>query len=909
MSAVWKYLIGAVVVLVIGAGAYFGYRYYHSLKKPPAGAFEAITPETGLFIEIKDLISFSQKLTTHTDLWQELIKIPTLKSLHEELMFFDSIFRSGDYIRNVVERQRLLVALQLTGEENLYPVYILELPPTESDYTIADFVKRINGPQSIIMHKNYRGANIELVNISEREKIFYYSVFKGLFIGSFNESRILSTLDHLQKGNAITSEKNLSRIASTAGKNVDANIYFNFSRMGQIGQLVFDPVKLPAIKDLNDFGDWTETDLKINNDEILLNGYTLPKDTAGQLLNLFEQEPQDIVVAEILPADITHLFFLGFESFDQYLLQWKKFKIIQGEQNNQLETLQRDFGIDIHKEVITWVGNELAIAGLSGSKGQPEFLLAIHTRDIKSAQANLDGISKKAARRSGEPPFSKTLGEYTIGKIEIPNFTGTIFGPLFEGITEHYYLPLKDYIIFANTPDLLFELIERFYSQKTLAEDHNYQVFSNNISDKANIYFYTNIRTAVSYFPGLLAGDLKSVVRQNEAVFQNFEGLAVQMSYVNGMFYTSLYAKYNPDFVEENPSAWETTLEAEIYGGPNFITNHNTGKLNIVVFDKKNQMYLLDQVGQIKWKISLFEPPVSNVFTIDFYNNGKLQYLFNTENYLYLVDLNGNPVEDYPHKLLTRSTNPLSVVDYENKEDYRLFLAMTDNRIYNFNTQAKMVEGWSKVQAKTTVKKPVQHLVAGRKDYLFVTDENGSVTIVNRRGEERIKPNPDIMKADNSRFFLNKTNSKGLFITTDKTGKLVYIADDGSINRTEFGKFSSEHYFLYEDITGNNALDFIFADGSKLSIFDRFKKILTEVEFSSTIADPPLAFTGKNGENYLAVLLRDEEKVRILDKNGNSGDYQNIIGSTPFIVGSLNNNDQLNLIIGSGNKLLNYLLE
>jgi hypothetical protein len=294
---------------------------------------------------------------------------------------------------------------------------------------------------------------------------------------------------------------------------------------------------------------------------------------------------------------------------------------------------------------------------------------------------------------------------------------------------------------------------------------------------------------------------------------------------------------------------------------------------------------------------------------IDYFDNGKYQYLFNTENYLYLMDLNGNTVADYPHKLLTRSTNPLSVIDYENKNEYRLLLAMTDNRIYNFTKQAKMVKGWKKVQAKTTVKETIEYLRSSRKDYLFVTDENGYVIILNRRGNTRIKLREDINKAKHSRFYINKTNSKGIFLTSDRSGKLVYVSKNGNISRTDFGKFSPNHFFIYEDITGNNAMDFIYADGNKLRVFDRFKKTVTEVKFSSEIKDSPKIFSGKNGEKYLAFLLRDEQKVVILDKNGNSKSFQNLLGSTPFIVGSLNNNDQLNLIIGSGNKLLNYLLE
>jgi hypothetical protein len=105
-----------------------------------------------------------------------------------------------------------------------------------------------------------------------------------------------------------------------------------------------------------------------------------------------------------------------------------------------------------------------------------------------------------------------------------------------------------------------------------------------------------------------------------------------------------------------NPSNWEVELDAQLYGKPWFIRNHHTGKLNVVAFDKLSNMYLIDHNGMIQWKIPLMEEPISPVYPVDYYKNGKIQYLFNTKNYLYLIDLNGNYVADYPVKLITNAT-------------------------------------------------------------------------------------------------------------------------------------------------------------------------------------------------------------------------------------------------------------
>jgi hypothetical protein len=58
-------------------------------------------------------------------------------------------------------------------------------------------------------------------------------------------------------------------------------------------------------------------------------------------------------------------------------------------------------------------------------------------------------------------------------------------------------------------------------------------------------------------------------------------------------------------------------------------------------------------------------PIMGSVQQLDFYKNGKLQYLFNTAEKIHLIDRNGNYVERYPIALRSPATSPLALFDYE----------------------------------------------------------------------------------------------------------------------------------------------------------------------------------------------------------------------------------------------------
>jgi len=908
MSNLLKYIIIAIAALVLIVVGYFGNQLYTKIKNPIAPAISAVPASSAFFIEMNNLKKGFNKLGNQ-DFWKELQHIPSFRKFSSDIAKLDSILTKYQGAEDILHKEKMIISFLHLDSLGFEPVFIVVLPQSVTALSVESFIKKENGAKSITIQKSYGEAKINRVNISSLNHLFCYTVYKGLLIGAFNEMALNSAIDQLDSGTPVNSEQDFQQIERTAGKKVDANIYLNYQQFGKIAQSLINPDFQDFIGDLIQFGYWTETDLIIKQDELLLNGYTVASDSGGQLLNCFKQQPQEIRIPEILPSDIAWMLHFGFNDFSEYESSRQLYlKLVSDNSDNvtTISSLKSELNIDSESHFYSWIGNEIALVETSDN----DQLIIIHAQNVKTATDRLNEIAVKSAKKTGQKLYNKDYNEYSIGRISIPDFTGNLLGPVFRNISNPFYVVIKDYIVFSNQPQPLVHLIDAFYQQNTFNRDYNYQSFSDNISDKSNIYFYCNIRKSLESIPSFFNSAISDGIILNEKSIRNFEGLALQFSFINNMFYTNIYVKYNPDYQEEEISGWETMLEANLVGEPMIVRNHKTGRLNIVVFDQLNNICLINHNGKILFNNQIIEEPKSKIFQVDYYKNGDVQYLFNSENYLHLIDLQGNYIENFPIKLPVSATGPMVVFDYDNSKEYRLLIPLIDNMIYNFSVKGEIIEGWNKVKTQVVVSSSVEHLVTAGKDYIFITDEKGNMSITNRRGEGRIKIKKSFERAPHSRIYLNETNSKkGLFLTTDRKGNLVYISQKGKVSKTGFGDFSDQHFFLYEDFTNNGAKDFIFLDDQKLVVLDKFKKIILEYNFDEAIMYPPVFFTKRNGDAFLGIVSQGAQEVLIINKNGQVEIGKKLQGNTPFRVCSLNNDNEMNILVGMENILYNYLLE
>jgi hypothetical protein len=112
------------------------------------------------------------------------------------------------------------------------------------------------------------------------------------------------------------------------------------------------------------------------------------------------------------------------------------------------------------------------------------------------------------------------------------------------------------------------------------------------------------------------------------------------------------------------------------------------------------------------------------------------------------------------------------------------------------------------------------------------------------------------------------------------------------------------------DLDGNGSPEYIFADGKKLTVFAADGKKIGEHSFADVISETPVVCP-MNGSMKIGVVIKGENKVYLLDKNGSVMKGLPLEGDTSFVLGKFNDaNSWSNLIVGSqGNMLVNYRIE
>jgi hypothetical protein len=588
---------------------------------------------------------------------------------------------------------------------------------------------------------------------------------------------------------------------------------------------------------------------------------------------------------------------LGFSDFAQWF--------DANQSAEQLSQLSARFNFDM-KQVISVVGTEVALvsnAETSGSYEGSSWLL-VQTSDAAKMSAYL----RRIAENTGNTKL-KNYNNHVIYCITGSTFLPGLFGRIFPDFNKNYFTLIDDYVVFAQSEGSLINLLRYYETGKTLDLNDNFKAFSDNLATESNVMLYVK--------PGQLMGRVTDFVNQftsrklqiSDQVVSEVQGVAFQFATGKELTFSNFYLKHATVVHEENLAMWKVQLDSEIINKPILVNNHRDDDQNILVFDSSPSVYLIDSEGKLLWKKRLSGMPFGDIYEVDYYKNGKVQYLFNTNTHLYLLDIEGNSVAAYPKKLHLEATNPLSVFDYSGRRDYRLLLAQANKKVNNFGVDGHEVDGWNNPHMQNVVNEPVTRLVINGKDYIIITDIDGKVKIVDRKGNDRVSVTGKFTKARNSGYYVNRTNSKGIIITTNSEGKLIYISSSGKLKTTDFGNFSPDHFFLYEDFNGDGTMDFIYVDGRNLKVFDRFKKELFSYTFDSEITIKPEFFNLGRKEKVMGVVANVEKTIYLFDSKGNTIISSGLVGETPFTVGSIGNDRKINLISAAGNTLYNYRLK
>ncbi|MBN2349359.1 MAG: DUF3352 domain-containing protein [Bacteroidales bacterium] len=914
-------IIGLVLIVV------FSLIVIRKSVKSGGNPLKSIPHDAAVIVKINNYHEFFNKVTINSKLWEQLNLLPSINRLDKQVRFLDSLLLKNNHARKLLLNTPSYMSIHYTGRAKISYLHTISLPKGVTARQINDLITGLTDKSGEITQRKYEGKEIFDVRFFHENAVnsFSYSINEGLVMLSFSSILLEDAIRQAGLSKNILSDAGFRKVLSTAGKNVVANIFINYNYFPKLLSVFVGQPDKAEVRGLNYLAEWTELDVNLNNEVMLLNGFTFANDSIQKLVNLFlNQTPQKISIPKILPIQTSTFVAVGFENSTSYFEKYEQFLKSEGKlavYQKNLDLMKTRYGIDVKDLFLSITDNEFCYVitnDQTKNKGS-NFLFIIKTKSSSLAEKKLKLLSEAAAKKENinSAALSRQFSlddetKYTISKIPVENLLMNVYGGFFDKIENPYYTFQNNYVIFCNSEAVLQEVLHSNVLHKTLVNDITYKKFSDNLAARSNVLLYSNLNRSVFAFSNFLDKKLIKNWETNIGVFQKVQALGIQLNSSGDKLYTNLALHYIQDYEESPHTVWETLLDTITDFKPKFVLNHYTKQNEIFVQDLNNTIYLINKAGRILWKARISEKIISDIYQLDYYKNGKLQLLFNTKNYLHMIDREGNYVENFPVKLRSPATNGISLFDYENNKNYRIFIACENKKVYAYSKDGKIISGWQFEQSEDVVNLPVNHFVVGDKDYIVFGDRFKTY-MLDRRGDDRVKINQLMPKSENSNYFLGNSGNenKARIVTTDTSGLVYFFYLNGNVETLRLKEFSNEHYFEYKDVDGDGTDDFVFLDRNKLEVYKQNKSLLYIYEFKEDVSRKFVYFHFSAADRKIGIVSPGQNKIYLINNNGSLYKGFPLKGSTLFSIGFLGNgSSQFNLIVGNNdNFLYNYAVQ
>lgn len=341
-----------------------------------------------------------------------------------------------------------------------------------------------------------------------------------------------------------------------------------------------------------------------------------------------------------------------------------------------------------------------------------------------------------------------------------------------------------------------------------------------------------------------------------------------QIKPIDGALFTNAVLLHGKRELYDDNRIWEVRLPGKIIASPTVVFDQGSDGKNIIVFDDAANITMIDRNGAIRWQRVLAEPGMGEVHTLQGDQPETTRYLFNTPNYLYLIDNAGNILPGYPKSLAGTATTAATLARFANDQKPRLLIPTADRSIISIDLLGNRIAEWETLTMEHICIRPPQHIIYQGTSFVVLSDSAGRVVIANRRGIPSWGIPVRFFHAGDAAFYINRTNAKGAWLTADKQGRLSYLSPGGGLQQTTFTTFSNTPWFIYDDFNHDPHPDFIFADRQRLVVFDRFAQTLLEQRFTHPATIEPVAFRDKPGQLIIAIVEGNPGSISLYGTTG-----------------------------------------
>ena len=920
-----KLVYPVILVLIILIGIVYFFIARQSNGYSENSAFRAVPVKTPLIIEIPELDNLLEQLSKENPLVAELKQVKELNPFFIDIQGINTILKDNNQFRKVLLNKPVLVAFNVEGKSNIGCLFVSSLSNRKEKSELLNFFNNLPSSKGTISKGTISKRvydNEEIYQIKSGKSSFSFAFKDGIFLFSRYSLFIEEAIRQIVAENLMDNQQ-FKDLYKTVSSNSDFNIYINHDKFPTFLANAIPWEFRKKLQLTRSFADWSELDVNISQSELLLNGYSFSNDSNNNYLNVFRsQKAIHSDMPDVLSANTSLFVNLSIENLDVFFKDYEEYLKKQGlyySRETKLKTIERYSKAPFLKLFKEVAKENFAVAYETVTQNEPTqnrfFIVEVKGQSIAKEKIlpvleNFAKVHKTNLQKRQSSYQIQNDRSFTIYQFPFPELPELLFGQAFSGVESQYLCFYDNYLLFADNSTALKNYIHDLVLSETLGNDIHFQKFNQQMANRSSFYFYADISKAFYLSNCYLRENLVKAIDENEQSIRKFHAFGWQFSENSGQFLNTLYLKFDPVLKEEPQTVWQSKLDSTVAIKPQLVINH-TDKKNkeVIIQDNKNNLYLINKEGVSLWKIKLPGKIMSEIYQVDYYRNGKLQYLFSTKNQMHLIDRNGNNVARFPINFRSPATNGLAVFDYDNNRNYRFFIACENKQVYAYDREGKLINGWDFKGTDGLVRNPLKHFRVNNKDYIVCADQYKTY-ILDRRGNTRVKTTDNFEHSGNDLYLANVKGQEAI-ATTDVNGVIHLQYFDGKNENLKIQDFAKTHFFNAEDLNGNGKSDFVFADGNKLYAFTENGKKMFEREFNDNISSTPNIYMFANNNRKVGVVCRAENRVYLVNNDGSLYDGFPLHGNTDFTIGFFNpGNSYFNLVVGNqDNSFYNYQVE
>lgn len=252
---------------------------------------------------------------------------------------------------------------------------------------------------------------------------------------------------------------------------------------------------------------------------------------------------------------------------------------------------------------------------------------------------------------------------------------------------------------------------------------------------------------AAYFSPSACKMDATFATGMKKAVDATFDGAAYEPCVLaldgSGM---TLEVRRSAAFENMKTPALVSDAQLLVPSGPFEVDTPEGGK-NLLQQQSNNYISLKEANGKGIWSIPFNAPLCGAVESIDYYGNGKIQYVFCAGDSFYLLDRRGRFVNGFPASTGKEILLGPKVFDFTGAHGYRAMVLHKDNTVALYNLHGQLSEGWQNIVCEDSVISLPELLdVSGKKYWIVRTAReallfgfNGGEAIKRETGSKSVR--------------------------------------------------------------------------------------------------------------------------------------------------------------------------